>query len=109
MTLLRSDSRLHFDSARHRYAHDGKWLQHSVTQAISDLTQEAKAQIEATKHGPDGWEARGNAVHKAGEEFLFSPLCSQNQSSGSSVAYKPVLFLYNQEEECVCACECLSV
>ena len=71
MTLLNSDSRLHFDEGKHRYAFSGKWLQHSVTQAISDLTQEAKAQIEATKHGPDGWEARGNAVHKAGEEFLL--------------------------------------
>ena len=70
-SMLQSDARLHFDSARPRYAFSGKWLQHSVTQTINDLTPEAKAQIEATKHGPDGWQIRGDTIHKAGEEFLL--------------------------------------
>ncbi len=69
--VIESDPLIHFDEARHAYAYDGQWIQNSVTRVISDLTPEAKAQIEATKHGPDGWEARGNAIHKAAEEFLL--------------------------------------
>lgn len=69
--MLQSDSRLHFNEALHRYSYDGVWLHNSVTRVISDLTPEAKAQIEATKGGPDGWEARGNAVHKACEQHLL--------------------------------------
>lgn len=69
--MLKSVPQLYFDEAKHRYAYRGTWLQNSVTRIISDLTPEAKAQIDATKGGPDGWEARGNAVHKALEQHLL--------------------------------------
>lgn len=55
----------------HRYSYDGVWLHNSVTRVISNLSDEAKAQIEATKGGPDGWEVRGNTIHKACEQHLL--------------------------------------
>ena len=69
--MIESDPLIHFDEARHAYAYDGQWIQNSVTRVISDLTPEAKEVIEKTKGGPDGWEARGNAVHKACEQHLL--------------------------------------
>ena len=69
--MLQSDSRLHFNEALHRYSYDGVWLHNSVTRVISDLSDEAKAQIEATKGGPDGWQVRGDTVHKALEQHLL--------------------------------------
>ena len=69
--VIESDPLIHFDEARHAYAYDGTWLTTSVTRVISDLTPEAKAQIEATKGGPDGWQIRGDTVHRALEEFLL--------------------------------------
>ncbi len=44
---------------------------HSVTKVIDDLTPSARASIMATKDGPDGWAARGNAIHKALEVHLL--------------------------------------
>lgn len=69
--MLKSDPRIHFDESKHRYAFDNVWQHHSVTRIIDDLSDEARAQIEATKGGEDGWEARGNAVHAALEQFLL--------------------------------------
>ena len=63
---------LHFDEESHRYQYDGKWLPLSPTQVLSfDLDDEAKQRIEETKHGPDGWELRGNTVHSYLEQLLL--------------------------------------
>ena len=71
MSLLKPDPKIYFSPEIHRYSYDKTWLQHSVTQVLGDLTPEAKAQIEATKHGPDGWQIRGETIHRALEEFLL--------------------------------------
>lgn len=71
MPLLQPLERLTFHEAAHRYAWDGEWLPWSVTQIVSDLTPEAKAQIDATKDGPDGWAIRGTTVHSCLEAFLL--------------------------------------
>ena len=69
--MLQSDPKIHFDEGKHRYAYDGVWIHNSVTRVIDDLTPQARAQIAATKDGPDGWAARGNSVHAALEQFLL--------------------------------------
>jgi hypothetical protein len=69
--MLKSLPQLHFDEHKHRYAYRGTWLQNSVTRVIDDLDDAARAQIAATKDGPDGWAARGNSVHAALENFLL--------------------------------------
>ena len=69
--MLESDPRIHFDEHKHRYAYEGTWIQNSVTRVIDDLDDKARDQINATKDGPDGWAARGNAVHSALEQFLL--------------------------------------
>jgi len=52
----------------HRYRYKGKWLAHSVTGVVSDLSPFAKAKIDATK---DQWLPRGQTVHAALEGFLL--------------------------------------
>jgi len=71
MPLLPPIEGLHFDPTAHRYSFAGDWLPHSVTQIVSDLTPEAKARIDATKDGPNGWAIRGNTVHGCLEAFLL--------------------------------------
>jgi len=63
MPLLQPLERLRFDPAAHRYAWDDVWLPYSTTQVVSDLTPQAKAQIERTKDGPNGWAIRGSTIH----------------------------------------------
>ena len=69
--MLQSDPKIYFDPRKHRYAYEDKWMLHSVTRVIDDLTPSAREQIARTKDGPDGWEARGNAVHGYLEKFLL--------------------------------------
>lgn len=69
--MIESDPLIHFDEARHAYAYDGTWLTTSVTRVISDLDDAARAQIAATKDGPDGWQIRGDTIHKALEQHLL--------------------------------------
>ena len=64
---------LEFFPGPHRYRKDGLWVPHSVTQVLSfDMSPSKREAIERTKGGPDGWEARGNAVHKALDQYLGS-------------------------------------
>ncbi len=69
--MLQSDPKIHFNEISHRYAYGGKWMINSVTGVIDDLKPEARERINATKDGPDGWSARGNAVHNALEKHLL--------------------------------------
>ena len=62
---------LEFNEAAHRYRYKGEWLPHSVTQIASPKTQADMERINATKDGPDGWAARGNAVHAALEKHVL--------------------------------------
>lgn len=49
----------------------GDWLPRSVTQVLSsDMTPEKLAAIMRYKDGPDGWAARGEAIHAALETHL---------------------------------------
>jgi len=59
---------LTFDPDLHRYALNGQWLCTSVTKVVSDLTPQARAHIDATRHE---WEPRGNTCHAALESALL--------------------------------------
>ena len=64
---------LEFFPGPHRYRKDGLWVPHSVTQVLGfDMSPSKREAIERTKGGPDGWEARGNACHKALDQYLGS-------------------------------------
>lgn len=62
---------LEFNPIVHRYAYKGEWLPNSVTQIASPKTALEMERINQTKDGPDGWEARGNAVHAALEKHVL--------------------------------------
>lgn len=64
---------LTFDEKTHRYCWDGRWLHLSPTKVLGfDMDPIAKQRIEDTKHGPDGWEIRGNTLHGHLERYLSS-------------------------------------
>ena len=64
---------LEFFPGPHRYRMNGLWVPHSVTQVLGfDMSPSKREAIERTKDGPDGWEARGNACHKALDQYLGS-------------------------------------
>ena len=63
---------LTFLEASHSYQYKGNWLAATVSQVTSaELTPIQRASIERYRQGPDGWEARGNAVHKCLEQHLL--------------------------------------
>jgi len=54
-----------YPDPHHRYRYKGEWLPYTVTQVLDhDLKPFLRAQFEKTKDGPDGWKARGDAIHK---------------------------------------------
>lgn len=60
----------------HRYSYKGQLLARSVSEVIGhDLTPEQRAGMERYKHGPDGWAARGTAIHKVLEHHLKGEPC----------------------------------
>jgi len=59
-----------FDPGSHRYRYKGDWLPWSVSSIASPLSDRDRERIMAKKDGPDGWELRGNTVHKALENHL---------------------------------------
>jgi hypothetical protein len=77
--LLPPIADLEFDEEAHRYAYRGDWYPWSSTGIVSDLSPAAKRKIEATREGPNGWEARGNAVHKILEHFLLGEDCPYDE------------------------------
>ena len=63
------DLELHEPS--HRYRWRGEWLAHNVSDVLNvDMTPFKRAMIDKYKDGPDGWAARGTAIHKALELHL---------------------------------------
>jgi len=55
----------------HRYRWRGEWLAHNVSDVLNvDMTPFKQAMIDKYKDGPDGWAARGTAIHKALELHL---------------------------------------
>lgn len=55
----------------HRYMLDGEWLPYSVSQVLSwDMSPAQRAAIERTKDGEDGWQIRGNTIHRVLDQFL---------------------------------------
>jgi hypothetical protein len=71
MPLLPPIPDLEFHPDAHRYRYQGDWLPWSTTQIVSDLTPEAKAHIERTKDGPNGWAIRGTTIHGWLESHLL--------------------------------------
>ena len=69
--MLQPIEGLSFDQRVHRYAYRGEWLPYSVTQIASPKTRSEMERINATKDGPDGWAARGNAIHSYLEQHLL--------------------------------------
>ena len=63
---------LEFFDHVHRYRYNNTWLAHSVTKVIAgELNPKTLAHIEKTRHGPMGWEIRGNTVHACLEQHLL--------------------------------------
>jgi hypothetical protein len=74
--LLDPISELTLDHESHRYTYKGQLLARSVSEVIGyDLTPEQRAGMERYKHGPDGWAARGKAIHKVLEHHLKGEPC----------------------------------
>ena len=64
------DLELHEPS--HRYRWRGEWLAHNVSDVLNvDMTPFKRAMIDKYRDGPDGWAARGTAIHKALELHLL--------------------------------------
>lgn len=60
------------DEANHGYWYRGEWLATSVSEVTGiDITPVQRAAFEKYKHGPDGWAARGDAIHKAMNKHLL--------------------------------------
>lgn len=54
------------DEKNHGYRYKGEWLATSVSEVTGiDITPVQRAAFEKYKHGPDGWAARGEAIHAA--------------------------------------------
>lgn len=69
--LMKPIQFLKFYEEWHKYRLENEWLQRSVTQVLgTSLSDEAKANIMRYKDGPDGWAARGEALHGVVESFL---------------------------------------
>ena len=63
---------LEFHEGLHRYRWRGDWLAHNVSDVLNvDMTPFKRAMIDKYKDGPDGWAARGTAIHKALELHLL--------------------------------------
>lgn len=63
--LLNPIEGLTFNEDRHLYRYQGEWLQTSISQVTDvDLKPAQRTAFEKYKHGPDGWAARGAAIHK---------------------------------------------
>ena len=63
--LLNPIEGLSFHEDRHLYRYQGEWLQASISQVTDvDLKPAQRTAFEKYKHGPDGWAARGSAIHK---------------------------------------------
>ena len=63
---------LEFHEGLHRYRWRGEWLAHNVSDVLNvDMTPFKRAMIDKYKDGPDGWAARGTAIHKALELHLL--------------------------------------
>ena len=74
--LLDPIPELTLDHDSHRYRYKGQLLARSVSEVIGhDLTPEQRAGMERYKHGPDGWAARGTAIHKVLEHHLKGEPC----------------------------------
>jgi hypothetical protein len=74
--LLDPISELTLDHDSHRYTYKGQLLARSVSEVVGhDLTPEQRAGMERYKHGPDGWAARGTAIHKVLEHHLKGEPC----------------------------------
>ena len=69
--LLKPIPDLEFHEDIHRYRYQGDWIPWSVSRIAQPLSPEDRANIDAYKHGPMGWQARGNFVHDAAERRLL--------------------------------------
>jgi len=69
-SLLPPVEGLEFNKTAHRYCYKGDWLPWSVSSIASPLTGSDLERVMAKKDGPDGWELRGNTIHKALENHL---------------------------------------
>ena len=62
---------LEFFQDIHRYRFLDEWVLTSVSRVCSqDLDPQTLANIEKYRHGPTGWEKRGNDIHRHLEQFL---------------------------------------
>ena len=68
--LLKPLSDLEFFPDLHKYRWRNQWIPYSISRIAQPLSPQDRANIDAYKDGPLGWEARGNWVHAAAEAKL---------------------------------------
>ena len=69
--LLEPIPELDFFEEQHRYRWRDNWILDNVSDVLqSELNAFAKKKIEETKHGEDGWLARGRTIHRSLDRYL---------------------------------------
>ena len=69
--LLEPIPELDFFEEQHRYRWRNNWILDNVSDVLqSELNAFAKKKIEETKHGEDGWLARGRTIHRSLDRYL---------------------------------------
>ena len=69
--LLEPIPELDFFEEQHRYRWRDNWILDNVSDVLqSELNAFAKKKIEETKHGEDGWFARGRTIHRSLDRYL---------------------------------------
>ena len=69
--LLEPIPELDFFEKQHRYRWRDNWILDNVSDVLqSELNAFAKKKIEETKHGEDGWLARGRTIHRSLDRYL---------------------------------------
>ena len=69
--MLEPIPELDFFEKEHRYRWRGNWILNNVSDIVSrDLTPYAKAQIEKYRLGPNGWQVRGEILHRSLQHHL---------------------------------------
>ena len=69
--MLPTIKELQYYPEQHRYQYEGDWLLYSVSGVLRHfMDARTKAAIEYYRTGENGWEERGNFIHKVLEKML---------------------------------------
>ena len=69
--MIKKIDGLEFFPDLHKYRWNNQWIPWSVSRIAQPLSPEDRANLDAYKHGPMGWQARGNWTHAYAESVLL--------------------------------------